>query len=261
MLNEHTIYLINTGIDGELSPAEKKELDALLDSSAEARAMKAEFQRLTNLLDSQPDLRPPEGLRKTIVDQVVLPSGNSTSVVQRWFSSFQPATAGLAFAAGLLMTVAFYEISPQQGSNPETANMVGTMIANPQGIPATAGDSLLLEAAGLSGSVTLRNESDFYVLNFDLNSQEPFEIEVAFAEAGLDFGGLAHTVGGGEPTDKSFDISGGALRVVNQGSHQFVLFLQRSDGPGSGLQEIEIGVNQMGARVLEGSLRFEGEGS
>ena len=261
MLNEHTIYLINAGIDGELSPAEKKELDALLDSSAEARAMKAEFQRLTNLLDSQPDLRPPEGLRKTIVDQVVLPSGNSTSLVQRWFSSFQPATAGLAFAAGLLMTVAYYEISPQQGSNSETANMVGTMIANPQDFPATAGDSLMLVAKGLAGSVTLRNEEDYYLLSFDLDSDDPFEIEVAFADAGLDFGGLAHTVIGGETTGKSFEISGGALRVVNQGSHQFVLFLRRSEGPGSGAHEIGIEVNRLGESVLEGSLRLNGESS
>jgi len=263
MLNEHTIYLINAGIDGELSPAETKELEALLESSAEARAMKAEFLRLSNLLDSQPDQQPPEGLTQLIVDQVKLPAAKSSSLVARWLSYIQhPAATGLAFAAGLLMAVAFYQVAPQHVVNTDTANMVGTMIASPQGSPAAAGDSLLLEAAGLSGSVSLSNESDFYVLNFDLNSQEPFEIEVAFAEAGLDFGGLARTVDGGESTDsRSFDISGGTLRVVNQGSHQFVLFLQRSDGPGFGPQEIGIEVNQMGERVLKGSLRIEGESS
>jgi hypothetical protein len=263
MLNEHTIYLINAGIDGELSPAEMQELEALLESSAEARAMKAEFLRLSNLLDSQPDQQPPEGLAKLIVDQVKLPAAKPSSLVATWLSYIQhPAATGLAFAAGLLMAVAFYQVAPQHVVNTDTANMVGTMIASPQGTPATAGDSLLLEAAGLSGSISLRNESDFYVLNFDLNSQEPFEIEVAFAEAGLDFSGLARTVGGGESTDsRSFDISGGTLRVVNQGSHQFVLFLQRSDGPGSGLQEIGIGVNRLGESVLEGSLRFDGESS
>ena len=40
MINERTLELINAAIDGELGPGEQAELDAILESSAEARAMK-----------------------------------------------------------------------------------------------------------------------------------------------------------------------------------------------------------------------------
>ena len=50
-------------------------------------------------------------------------------------------------------------------------------------------------------------------------------------------------------------------RKERTGALAGVLFLQRSDGPGFGPQEIGIEVNQMGERVLKGSLRIEGESS
>ena len=260
MLNEHTIYLINAGIDGELSPAETKELEALLESSAEARAMKAEFLRLANLLDSQPEQQPPEGLARSIVDRVKLPAAKPSSLVANWLSYIQhPAATGLAFAAGLLMAVVIYQVAPQQNANPDTANMVGTMIANSRDHSTIPDDSLLLQASGLSGSVTLQNKEDVYILNFDLASEQRIEVEVAFAEAGLDFGGIAHTVSGGGAAGESYEISGGTLRVVNQGSHQFYLLLRQPEGPGSGPHVIGIEVNSSGENILAGSLRFEGE--
>jgi len=260
MLNERTIYLINAEIDGELAPAEREELDDILKSSDEARAMKAEFLRLTNLLDSQPDQQPPEGLAKMIVDEVKLPAAKSSLLFDRWLSYIRhPAATGLAFAAGLLMAVVFYQAAPQHVVNPDTANMVGTMIANSQDHSVIPDDSLLLQASGLSGSVTLQNREDVYILNFDLTSEQQIEVEVAFAEAGLDFGGLAHTVSGGNKAGESYEISGGTLRVVNQGSHQFYLLLRQPEGLGSGPHVIGIEVNRSGENILAGLLRFEGE--
>ena len=56
MLEQRVIELINADIDGELGQAEKEELEAILESSAEARVMKVELLKLANLLESTPDL-------------------------------------------------------------------------------------------------------------------------------------------------------------------------------------------------------------
>ena len=43
MISERILELINADVDGELRPEDQSELDAALESSAEARAMKSEL--------------------------------------------------------------------------------------------------------------------------------------------------------------------------------------------------------------------------
>ena len=54
MLDERTLYLVQADIDGALDVAEAEELARILEASVEARELRAEFQRLDNLLSSQP---------------------------------------------------------------------------------------------------------------------------------------------------------------------------------------------------------------
>ena len=49
MLEERTINLINADIDGELDADERDDLEAILESSADARAMRAELLKLSNI--------------------------------------------------------------------------------------------------------------------------------------------------------------------------------------------------------------------
>ena len=64
MLDTRALELINAEIDGELAADEHAELRALLASSAEARAMQADLQRLSNLIDSVPEQVPQRRARK-----------------------------------------------------------------------------------------------------------------------------------------------------------------------------------------------------
>ena len=116
MLEERIIQMINADLDGELGQAEKEELDAILESSAEARSMRVEMLKLTNLLDSVPEVAPPPGLSEQILNKLTPPPRKPTFSLAGLFPSFQPVTAGLAFAAGLLLTVGFYELAPRHGS-------------------------------------------------------------------------------------------------------------------------------------------------
>ena len=255
MLEERIIQMINADLDGELGQAEKEELDAILESSAEARSMRVEMLKLTNLLDSVPEVDPPPGLSEQILNKLSPPPRKPTFSLAGLFPSFQPVTAGLAFAAGLLLTVGFYELAPRHGSPVDTTGMVGTMVAGQQGQQAVQRDSLAIDQAGVSGTVSLQQSGGFLILSFDLDSEQTTEIEVSLAEAGLSFGGIAHAPRTGATTDESFEVSGGDLRVVNQGRQAFTVFLQNDAmGDGSG-REITVGVSTGGVQVFSGVLR------
>ncbi len=258
MIDERTIQLLNADIDGELEASERLELDDILNRSAEARAMRTELLKLNNLLDSLPDLEPPAGLSREILNKITLPGEKASFYLSRLFPSFKPAAAGLAFAAGLLVTVSFYELVPRKGTVLDTGGMVGTMVANPASRPAESRDVLAFEGAGLDGTVALKMNRNVLMLEFDLDSSEQVEIEVAYAEAGLRFSGIAHAAN--DVNDRSaavetYQISKGVLRVENQGRQAFTVFLPEVTNVKSGSREISIDVSMAGAQVFSGVLR------
>lgn len=255
MLEERIIQMINADLDGELGQADKEELDAILESSAEARSMRVELLKLTNLLDSVPDLVQPAGLSDQIIDRLAPASRKSAFSLASLFPSFQPATAGLAFAAGLLVSVGFYELAPRHGSAVDTASMVGTMVAGQNSQQTVRMDNLAIDQAGVSGTVSLQRNGAFLVLSFDLDSEEITEIEISLTEAGLSFGGFAHAASNDSSTDESFEISGGDLRVVNEGRQAFTVFLQDVTAGNSGGREVSIGITSGGAQVFSGVLQ------
>jgi hypothetical protein len=271
MLQQRVIYLINAEVDGELEPAESAELESILETSEEARAMKAELRKLTKLMEDTPELEPPADLAGRILGQVGPPAHRPAArsslrqgwSLREWLVSFQPAQAGVAFAAGLLLTVAFYEAAQHDVAPADLSSMVGTMVADPSSLPTREKDSLPITGPGLSGSVSLGEIGEYVVLSFDLESAQQTEIEVGLAEAGLGFGGIAHASAAGNAVDESYEVSGGTLRVVNQGRQVFSVFLpqvadptaDRATGQDGGGREISIGISAQGAPVFSGVLR------
>ena len=88
MLEERTLHLINADIDGELTADEREDLDVILESSSEARAMRAELLRLSNLLDSQPEQLPPPDLAKQILNKLAPPPRSSNFSLSGLFAFF-----------------------------------------------------------------------------------------------------------------------------------------------------------------------------
>jgi hypothetical protein len=228
MVEERTVHLINADLDGELEMGEREELEGILESSAEARAMRAELLRLSNLLNSLPEQSPPPGLSNQILNQLAPPMSASRSFFSGLFASFQPVTAGLAFAAGLLFTVGFYEMSPEVQPSGDAATMVGTMVAGGRSGPGLLQNDLLLRGDGFTGTVSLTKKAGIYALSFDLRSEGPTEIQVGLDHTGLAYGGFAETPGEADQAFDSVAISGGTLRVVNQGRQQFTVFLREN---------------------------------
>jgi hypothetical protein len=141
--------------------------------------------------------------------------------------------------------------------------MVGTMVANPASESGRIRDSLTIAEPGLYGTVTLGELGSFLVLEFDLESESRTEIVVELAQAGLGFGGIAHAAADSSIVNESYEVSGGTLRVVNQGRQMFSVFLPRVGNPsrqhaasndGVG-RTVSIGISTDGAGRYSGVLR------
>jgi len=254
MLEDRALYLINAEIDGELDASEKSELAAVLERSEEARAMRAELGRIARLLDDDADIEPPANLSSRIMAQVTLPAPNPSFSLSAFWASLQPGPVAAAFAAGMLVSLGVYEFASRPQMGGDLGSMVGTMVANPQDLAAAARDQLAVNAPGVKGSVSLVEQGSFIVLNFDLDSAEQAEIVVGLTEAGLRFGGIAHTSDDALSVDGVFEVSGGTLRVVNQGRQAFTVFLSEAAGGSGGDGEIPIGVTMGGAPAFSGAL-------
>jgi hypothetical protein len=133
--------------------------------------------------------------------------------------------------------------------------MVGTMVAGKQAGAETTANSLFFKESGISGTVTLRESGPFKILDFDLDSGDPAEVEIAFAEAGLSFGGIARTSTGPEVMGQSYEIGGGTLRVMNQGQQAFSVFLRQAADETSGSEGISIGISSGGEQRVSGVIQ------
>jgi hypothetical protein len=262
MLDTRALELINAEIDGELGADEHAELHALLVSSAEARAMQADLQRLSNLIESVPEQAPPAGLSDRILAQISQcergPSRPTFSLAGL-LSSLQPVPIGAAFAAGLLLTVGVYEMSPGQRADNNVDGMVGTMMLGSQDALSGQQSRLAIAGPGVLGAVSVSDTGDILVLSFDIAAERETEIVIAMAEAGLDFGGIAHRSVDDAANGGSYEVSGGNLRVVSETSHPFNVYLRRVENGKTHPQGIGIEVIYSGERVFEGLLEFEGE--
>ena len=254
MLNERDLYLINAEIDGALEPGEQAELETILSSSEEAKAMRAELWKLATLLDETPEQEPPADLARRIAEQLPAPRRRTGFSLSAIFSSLQPAPTAAAFAAGLLAAIGFYELSSQSRPAADIANMVGTIVAPRQGTETERRDRLELSAPGLSGTMSLNVQGEVVVVEVDLNSSQTIAVELDLDESGLSFGGLARA-GSGSAGEESYEVSGGALRVISQGQQAFSVFLLQTANWNGRDREIGLVVSSAGQPVVTGVLR------
>ena len=246
--------LINAGIDGELGPQEQRELEAVLDSSPEAVTFRLELLELNNALCNMPELDPPPTLARDILDQVQLPARHNPFKLPGFLASLNPVASGLAFAAGLLLAVVFYETGSRKVTHQDTVNMVGTMVASDQIKAPGKGNRLLLDLDVLSGTVSLNLSENGQALEFTLDSSKVIEIEIDLDKTGLTVIGFAQDDRGDGSYIDTLELLGGTMRVVNQGRHHFVVFLRQSPDAKNHGKDIRIGFSQDGQRVYEDTL-------
>lgn len=249
-LDERVSNLIQAEVDGALAAEDREELKAALSESALARAFRNEMLHLADIFNKMPDLEPPSGLNRRILDSIELPPQRQTpGWLRNWF---KPASYGLAFAAGMLMTVGMVKLMPITDS--DMSSLVGTMVKHDAVLPNATQSQLAIDLEAVKGSVLLKDLSGALALQFDLRSTETVDVDIQLAAAELQFGGFVDNSKG----VKELEVFGGNVRVVNQGAQQFVLFLRPLDGKKAGKKDLDVTISQDRKRIFEGSITFGG---
>lgn len=250
MLNEHNSDLIQAGIDGELSGEAREEFLALLRNSEDARLFHEEMQRVAKLLSEVPQVEPPLGLNARIMDSINLPSSYS---LPEWLRNWwQPTSYGLAVAAGALLSLGLVRMVPSDVDH--IPDLVGSMVAQDSLSVTRTANRLGIDVEAVQGTVRHKNLEFSQALQFQLQSDEAIEVELVLEGTGYQFGGFADDSSG----VTAFEVSGGNVRVLNEGLHQFVVFLREDAGMESGARELEVTIRQSDKQVYQGSIIVEG---
>lgn len=254
MLDERIAGLIQADVDGELPASDRPELERVLAESEEARRFRDEMLQIARVLSTLPQVEPPPGMTRRIRDMVELPARRRWLAFGGGLSSnwFGPASYGLAVAAGVLIAVGIAQVVPS-GTH-DIQNLVGSMVRQDGALPAPAIARLGIEAPGVSGEARLAVLDGTQAIEFDLESKEPFELQIDLVKSGLQFGGIADPEAGVQV----IDFSGGEVRVVNQGRHRFVLFVRPEAGMEAGSGIIGIVISQDGETLFRGRLQSKG---
>jgi anti-sigma factor RsiW len=247
MLDERIAELIQADVDGELTASERDELEAVLKQSAEARRFREEMLQVARLMAELPLVNPPPGLTRRILDRIELPSRTRWLVASTTW--FRPASYGLALAAGVLIAVGIDQATPTGPA--DIQNLVGSMVRQGKELPQLATGRLDIGSPGVEGRVLLKAlDDDAWAMEFAIDSAMPVELTVELAAAGLRFGGFANPSTGVEV----IEVSGGEVRIMTEGYHQFAVFLRRSEGSQSVVQGIGIAMSKQGENIFQGSL-------
>lgn len=230
VIDERAYELMNAAIDGELDAEEQAEWDRLLTESDQLRDLNEEHRAFVRLLNDVPERAPPEYLQEAIERQVRLPvHADDKSLIGRFVRSFNTRgwlRAGLALAAGVVMTVGIYEMGSGPMTAEDTANLTGTIIEKPPSMQGELLDSVHIYTDTLKGAVELRSQGDLFSLDVDFKSEGLAQVVVNIAGHGLEFEGITN----GQEFDNEVAVRDGAINVVSEGAQSYSLLLRQTSG-------------------------------
>lgn len=217
--------LINADIDGEISDADKIELQAFLDENAEGRALHDELASLCTTLDGVEQEEPPPYMRHIIMNSVPPARGAKESP---GFLQVLLATPMLkysaTFAAGVFLALSI--VNSGQISNQafdDVTGLVGT-VADP--VRANLEGSIALNEPDIAGTVSLRSAGSLLILDFDLVSTDHIEIEAAYTDRTIWFNGFAQL----ESDDTTVSAETGRVRLGMEGKRRYAVYLHNQGG-------------------------------
>ena len=217
--------LINADLDGEISAAEKIELQAFLEDNTEGQAQHDDLASLCTTLDGVEQEEPPPYMRQIIMNSV--PPTRDTEESQS-FMQILLATPALkyaaTFAAGVVLSLSV--VNSGQMSNQafdSVTGLVGT-VANP--VQADLESSFAVNEPAVAGTVSLRSAGSLLILDFDLVSTDYIEIEAAYTDRTIWFNGFAQL----ESDDTTVSAETGRVRLGMEGRRRYAVYLHNQGG-------------------------------
>lgn len=225
MPDQRAIELIQLRIDGVIGAAESDELEALLATDPEARALAAEFESLQHVLDTLPGEEPPATLAASIMARVRSATRHAAP------ASFAAASAkrrrtivsriGLGLAAALAAVFAFVP-SLRDSIDPRHAS--GTMI----GDEATgASREIPIRGERISGSIRVITRGDRVTLALSFEDAASRQLRLAFDPSRF---ALELPAAGGE---SAAPAASGVVSIDLSDASTRVSLVRNGPGPGS----------------------------
>ena len=245
-IDERTIELINADIDGEIGRDEKAELDGILESTPEARALHDELSSLCSTLDNEDMLEPPRHLRHVIMNQI--PNKQQEPGSEGWLQALFATPAlryAATFAAGVLITIVIADSGQIQDRRfDDVQKLMGTM----QYGPSIA--SININKAEVAGTVDLHRANPMMIIDFNLSTNGPIDIVATYADKTVWFNGFAQL----EATGTNISAEDGEITIQVDGKRRYAVFLHNADSRNVSIN-LEFFAN--GETVHEATLEYQ----
>jgi hypothetical protein len=241
--------LINAAIDGEISTEEKAELEAFLETSTEGRALHDELASLCNTLEELDQEEPPVHLRHVIMNSAPkTPKPDTSPGFLHTLLAMPAFKYAFTFAAGVILALTVVDSS--QVSNRAFDDVTGLVGTIAQPVDSTLASSVSVDELDVAGVVSLRSAGSLMILDFDLVSKKPIEIEAGYADPSIWFNGFAQL----ESDDTTIAAAPGRVRLGMKGKRRYAVFLHNQ-----GEHEATVNLRFLagGEVVHEASLEFK----
>lgn len=248
MIDQKDSELVQAGVDGELGAEGRRQLEALLAESPDARALHEDLIRLSEFIDRAPELPVPDSLHDAIVRSVALPE---PSPWRRWFDfSAWPGALryGLAGAAAMMLTVVVYQAGDQLDPSRGYEDLVGTMASG--GPNAREIDEVAFGGADARGEARLMANPDGYALAVELDLAAPTELAITLPDTALRFNAFAQ----GSDALSAVSWSGNQLSATADGRQRFVVLLSTASPDAVAPGEITLSLSRNGTVLHAGAL-------
>ena len=248
-VDERYSDLIQADIDGEISAADKADLEAYLAQSEEGRSLRNEFEALSASLDAMGEVEPPAHLRHVLLNMAPTkaPAAERPGMLSRLLAAPVLGYVGM-FAAGALLTMALLDSSKiSSRAFDDVTGLVGT-VADLEAIGPLLG-SISVDREEVAGTVTLRSRGPLLILDLDLSAQETVEIIARYSDKTIWFNGFAQL----ESSDTSVAAESGLIRLGMEGRRRYAVFL---NNPGNRPASIDMQFLARGEVIHEANMRF-----
>ncbi len=223
-IDPNIVELINADIDGEISPADKDTLEAVLAENPEAQAMHAELSGLSLSLDQLPDLDAPPYLIHTIMAKIPKTESQDhrSNFLQGLFAA--PALRYAAmFVAGAVLTLSL--VSSDQVSERAFSDVTGLVGTISSEIPVGPGiQTMQIDRTDVAGHITLRSSGPLLIVDFDLVSNGPIDIVASYSDQSVWFNGFAQL----ESPGASISAESGRITMKIDGKRRYALYLHNA---------------------------------
>ena len=240
--------LLSAAEDQALSTAERDELEDLLESTPDAAQIRERYRWLGEYLERARPLVPPPELANRIISGARLPAADR-SLGPVWGLSrlFAPAVLGygIAAAAGMLATVAFYESGSTLLDIPDVSRLAGSLAPDTH----TELESIQFETGGVAASARLSQRHDMLVLDIRFDAERPLRVAAEVGGPGVEFEGLLQAPG--DP--QVVTLAAGHLVIDGKG-RQAIAAILRTDATADGGAEVRLEFASEGRLLHHGTL-------